>query len=413
MTTQVGAARPSPPRRAGPRPLPATVSYDAAVGVLTVALGDAGRTDRDEVVDGLFTAFDSSELGRLVTLQALLPPGPPAHWRLLLADHLGASLAQRCLALVDAEEDAIGLAAEVPAAEWRRLRGLQWPALHRACRAPAGGPGPDAPPLEVPWSGSFLTAAEVAAASDDPAGALVAALTLPAALAAAAEVDERLQVTVRGRAVVLEVGAHWKSHPGPLSATVLSPEPRSAQPVRFQREGKLAHAAIELADPLEGPATVLVHLEADAGPSAVLFRTFLLTLRERSGAVRELVGARTPLAAGTGYSGARRGRVGEHVSWPVRAKAPVEVEVLREGGTLWAQGFATKSRRRQLARVECVLRPDAVAALRPGGSGTPEAGVLSATGRVADDGSFQVELARVETGPYAGELLERLELHIG
>jgi len=397
---------------AGPRSPrhPAEISYDPALGVLTVSLGDALATDSDEPVDGFYTVFDASTLGRLVSLQALLPPDPPGTWRLLLADHLGQTLAARCLAWVDAEDHAVGLASAVPGREWRNLRHIQWPALHQACRSRWGMP--PLPPVQAPstWAGTFLAATTPAA--DGPEGAPHARLDLPAAVTHAGEVDGPLTVTVAHDVVRLEISAHWKPTAGGLAASVLSPEPRSAAPARFRMEGARAAVEVPLVEPPSPGATILVHVEADTSPGTTILRSFVLRIGARASALREYLGVREPVTAGTTYGSTHMGRLHDRIFWQQSRKAPVEVVILREGRTLWARGHAGSSKRRHPVAVRCVLRADAHTALGPEGLDSP-GGVLSAEGTVAADGSFQLKLAQVSGATFRGELVDRLELDIG
>ncbi|MFP5318538.1 MAG: hypothetical protein ACLGI2_09610 [Acidimicrobiia bacterium] len=388
------------------------VSYDAALGVLTVTLGEGGHFDGDEVVEGLFTFFDSTEPGRLAKLQALLPTPLPPCWRLLLADHLGPTLARHSLALVDDRRTAGGRPATIPAAEWRALRRVQWPVLHAACRiagqppAPARGRAP-APPAE--WEGGFLAVGRPVAAGNGGASAVA---TLPALVATGCGIAPSIEVEVLPGLARLTARPLRPRQPLRLRATVLSPEPWSATPVPFRPVGEVATAHVELSEPVDADATVLVHVESTSAASAVVLRAFELRLRNRSSRAAH-VGMRTPVAAGTSYSWARMGGTGDRIFWRTTGKPPIEVEVRREGSTLWARGFAKRSRRRQAVRVFCVLRSEAIAALSPDGKDTVEAGTLTAEGQVDDEGFFQLKLAKVSPVKFKGELVERLELDIG
>jgi hypothetical protein len=122
---------------------------------------------------------------------------------------------------------------------------------------------------------------------------------------------------------------------------------------------------------------------------------------------------REELQPAVSWAGVEVGRTADRIFWRNTGKPPIEVVVVREGGELWARGFAKKSRRSKSVRVECRLRPEAVAALAPNGRTDADAGRLSGTSTVGPDGYFHMKLAGVRTEPFIGELVDQLGLEVG
>jgi hypothetical protein len=388
------------------------VGYDAGLGVLTLTLAAADDLDAVEVVDDVVLFFDAGAAGRLVEAHLLVPADATAAWRVVVVGSLGPTLGRHALGLVDAGTDAWPHTVTVPKAELARLRGVQWPLLHRAWRAGARLPAlADRVPADrVPAGvGPVLVPAVPVALARSVA-------VLPDVLAERWGIDGPIEIRLEGDTARVTARLRPRGRRPAVEVALVVPEPRSAEAVTLRPDGPSASAAVPLrstVDPRQA-APVLVQVGArraaarEPSPSP-----FVAILDDTGRALRRLFGVRQPVAGSVSYGGAEVGRTADRVWWEGTGTPPLDVVVFREGRTLWARGFAKRSRRGRRVHLRCRLRPEAVAALRPGGGTGPEAGLLEAEGRVDGEGFFQLRLAAVEPARYRRELVDQLELRIG
>lgn len=404
------------------RPGTVRVSFDPAQGVLTAVLESSSLLDPDSIVDGFVAHFDRQEPGRLASVQAQVPQSRQGAWRTILPDYLGPTVAARCLAHIDTSRYASEGVVVIPSIEWTDLRSAQWPRLHEAARSWLGAnPLPAAASVSQTDTTSAAITSELAHARrqsfDGKEGRFETAL-IPS-FAYRCGVEPAVTVSVYDRVARMEAtprrGAALR-----LSATVIQPEPAGLEPVPFRRDGRVAVVEQTL---LRGVASsglprVVLHAArtpqtggyptpaVDAGYPA---RGNVVFLFKDTG--RALVADRE-LSKAVGFAGVKTGMTGGRFFFRGTGRTPMHVEVTRQGRTLWARGFAGKTRRNRAVFVACRLRAEVVELLRPNGDSGSGAVLLSAEGLVDEEGYFGIRLATVEGERVRGDLVESLELQL-
>lgn len=421
----------------------AYLSFSPLVGTLSVTFGTSPATDQDFLGEDLVAVFDSTELGRLLTLQGLFILDQAEGWRRFLFACLGPTVADRCQELIN--EPTLISRERIPIAvdEWKALRQWVWPMLHGPARVWLGRNPLAEGRVPTLDSGAPLPIRACPLYLIPPADhSATVTFRLPARVAETFGLDPTCELILTAKS--LRLGLRSLTSTGPaLETRVVEPRMARARAVPIPtRQGSVSaeiplHAE-ELGFP---PARVLLVL----GQSAVGARLAVAAASTRgprpptgeagskgpsngngSGNVIKIVfaffdldadrpqhGMRGQLAGAiVRYSGVEVGRTADRVFWKGAGRSPIEVVVLRQGTTLWARGFVKKSRLARTIEISCTLNPEPQRVLRPRGAEGTEAPALIAQGSVDKSGFFQVRLAEVEAEEVEGELVATIELRL-